>query len=137
MQCARVGALEHIQKLIESGKYKANYQDPEGITPLHWAAINNQYAVCKYLLENGANVNVKGGESNATAAMWAAQRCHFYIVNLMIQHNADLLLADGQGYNILHLATIDGNAFLLSLLLLQNIPVDVPDPQGHTSSTLR
>lgn len=133
MQCARIGALEHIQKMIDSGKYKANYQDGEGITPLHWAAINNQYAVCKYLLEKGANVNAKGGESNATAAMWAAQRCHFYIVNLMVQHGADLLLADGQGYNILHLATIDGNAFLLALLLLQNIPVDVPDPQGHTS----
>ena len=133
MQCSRIGALEHIQKMIESGKYKANYKDDEGITPLHWAAINNQYAVCKYLLDQGADVNAKGGESSATAAMWAAQRCHFYIVNLMIQHGVDLLLADGQGYNILHLATIDGNAFLVVLLLLQNIPVDVPDPQGHTS----
>ncbi|KAJ9660771.1 palmitoyltransferase akr1 [Neophaeococcomyces mojaviensis] len=133
MQCARIGALEHIQNMVQSGKYKANYQDDEGITPLHWAAINNQYAVCKYLLENGAEVNAKGGESNATAAMWAAQKCHFYIVNLMVQHGVDLLLADGQGYNILHLATIDGNALLVVLLLLQNIPVDVPDPQGHTS----
>ena len=133
MQCARIGALEHIQKLVESGQVKADYQDEEGITPLHWAAINNQYAVCKYLLEQGANVNAKGGDSNATAAMWAAQRCHFYIVNLMIQHGVDLLLIDGQGYKILHLATIDGNALLLTLLLLQNIPVDVPDPQGHTS----
>lgn len=98
-----------------------------------WAAINNQYVVCKYLLEQGADVNAQGGESYATAAMWAAQRCHFYIVNLMIQHGADLLLADGQGYNILHLATIDGNALLVILLLHQDIPVDTPDPQGHTS----
>ncbi|GMF80284.1 unnamed protein product [Aspergillus oryzae] len=35
-------------------------------------------------------------------------------------------------YNILHLATIDGNAFLLVLLLHQEIPVDVVDQQGHT-----
>ncbi|KAK5101329.1 palmitoyltransferase akr1 [Lithohypha guttulata] len=133
MQCARIGALEHIQRMIESGRYKANYQDEQRITPLHWAAINNQFAVCKYLLEHGADVNAKGGESNATAAMWAAQRCHFYIVNLMIQHGVDLLLVDAQGYNILHLSTIDGNAFLLVLLLLQNIPVDTPDSQGHTS----
>ena len=65
--------------------------------------------------------------------MWAAQRCHFYIVNLLLQSGGDPLLTDGQGYNILHLATIDGNALLLILLLHQNIPVDVPDPQGHTS----
>lgn len=133
MQCARIGAFEHIQKMIDSGRYKATYSDEQGITPLHWAAINNQYAICQYLLEKGANVNAKGGESNATAAMWAAQRQHFYIVNLMIQHGVDLMLVDAQGYNILHLSTIDGNAFLLVLLLLQNIPVDVPDPQGHTS----
>lgn len=64
--------------------------------------------------------------------MWAAQRCHYYIVNLLLQHGADPLLTDSQGYNILHLATIDGNAYLLVLLLHQEIPVDVPDPQGHT-----
>lgn len=64
--------------------------------------------------------------------MWAAQRCHYYIVELLLQHGADPLLTDVQGYNILHLATIDGNAFLLVLLLHQEISVDVTDPQGHT-----
>ncbi len=97
-----------------------------------WAAINNQYAVCKFLLESGAEVNAKGGESVATPAMWAAQRCHYYIVNLLLQHGADPLLTDVQGYNVLHLATFDGNVFLLILLLHQNIPVDIPDREGHT-----
>ncbi|EEQ83453.2 palmitoyltransferase akr1 [Blastomyces dermatitidis ER-3] len=132
MQLARLGEIGAIQKLFESGKFNARYADEEGITPLHWAAINNQYALCKFLLESGADVNAKGGESVATAAMWAAQRCHYYIVNLLLQHGADPLSTDIQGYNILHLATIDGNAFLLALLLHQEIPVDVPDRQGHT-----
>lgn len=64
--------------------------------------------------------------------MWAAQRCNYYVVNLLLQSGADPLLTDAQGYNILHLATFDGNFFLLALLLHQNIPIDVPDPQGHT-----
>ena len=88
--------------------------------------------MCKFLLDSGADVNAKGGESVATPAMWAAQRCHYYIVNLLLNHGADPLLTDVQGYNILHLATIDGNAFLLVLLLHQEIPVDVVDQQGHT-----
>ncbi|RMZ90320.1 hypothetical protein DV736_g2456, partial [Chaetothyriales sp. CBS 134916] len=133
MQCARIGALEHIQKMVESGSTAASHADEEGITPLHWAAINNQYAVCKYLIDQGADVNAKGGESGATPAMWAAQRCHYYVVHLLLQHGADVLATDGQGYNILHLATIDGNALLLILLLHQHIPVDVPDPHGHTA----
>lgn len=88
--------------------------------------------MCRFLLDSGADVNAKGGESVATPAMWAAQRCHYYIVDLLLQRGADPLLTDVQGYNILHLATIDGNAYLVFLLLHQGIPVDIPDPQGHT-----
>ena len=98
-----------------------------------WAAINNHYAMCKFLIEAGADVNAKGGEAVATPAMWAAQRCNYYVVNLLLEHGADPLLTDAQGYNILHLATFDGNVFLLILLLHQNIPIDTPDLQGHTS----
>ena len=35
--------------------------------------------------------------------MWASQRSHYYIVNLLVTSGADLTLVDGQGYNILHL----------------------------------
>lgn len=103
------------------------------LTRYQWAAINNHYALCKYLVEKGVDVNAKGGEAVATAAMWAAQRCNYYVVHLLLQSGADPLLKDAQGYNILHLATFDGNVFLLVLLLHQNIPIDVPDLQGHTS----
>ena len=89
--------------------------------------------MCKFLIESGADVNAKGGEAVATPAMWAAQRCNYYVVNLLLEHGADPLLTDAQGYNILHLATFDGNVFLLILLLHQNIPIDAPDLQGHTS----
>ena len=64
--------------------------------------------------------------------MWAVQRCHLYIVKLLVNSGADPLLTDGQGYNLLHLATFDGNVFLLLLLLHENIPLDGPDPSGHT-----
>ncbi|KAF6234624.1 hypothetical protein HO173_007250 [Letharia columbiana] len=132
MQLARLGEIGPIQTLCETGKFNARYKDQEGITPLHWAAINNHYALCKYLVESGAEVNAKGGESVATPTMWAAQRCHLYVVNLLLENGADPLLTDGQGYNMLHLATFDGNVFLLLILLHQNIPIDGPDPSGHS-----
>ncbi|KAI5289090.1 palmitoyltransferase akr1 [Ascosphaera aggregata] len=132
MQLARLGETTMIQKLFESGKFDASYKDEEEITPLHWAAINNQYATCKYLLDAGADVNAKGGQSMATPAMWAAQQNHYYVVHLLLERGADPSVRDIQGYNILHLATFSGNAFLLILLLHQEIPIDVPDPQGHT-----
>ena len=88
--------------------------------------------MCKLLIDSGADINAKGGDAVATPAMWAAQRCNYYVVHLLLEHGADPLLTDAQGYNILHLATFDGNVFLLTILLHQNIPLDSPDSQGHT-----
>ena len=148
MQLARLGDVQAIRKLLDTGQITANHQDDEGITLLHvrhpnlqvdsadnlvqWAAINEQYTACEYLLARGADVNAKGGEAVATPAMWAAQRCNYYVVHLLLQHGADPSLTDAQGYNLLHLATFDGNAYLLILLLHHNLQVDSPDPQGHT-----
>lgn len=157
MQLARVGDVAAMEKLFESGEYDATFADDEGITPLHvrsppssprrrararrtlsteaaqWAAINNQYAMCKFLLEHGARINAKGGESVATALQWAAQRCHVYTVNLLLHHGADPLMTDAQGYNTLHISTFNGNVLLVVLLLHQGIPVDVLDSYGHTA----
>lgn len=38
MQLARFGDIDPIKKLIRDGKFVANYQDKEGITPLHVCA---------------------------------------------------------------------------------------------------
>ncbi|KAG9723752.1 palmitoyltransferase akr1, partial [Aureobasidium melanogenum] len=122
------------QKLFDSGKASATSADPQGITALHWAAINGHYALCHYLIESGANVNAKGGDAEATPVLWASKRCHLDVVNLLLQQGADPLLTDDQGYNLLHSATLDGNVFQLILLLHQaDVPVDIPDSQGHTS----
>ncbi|KAF2797334.1 hypothetical protein K505DRAFT_347346 [Melanomma pulvis-pyrius CBS 109.77] len=133
MQLARLGEIGAIQKLFDGGKYDATYADEQGITALHWAAINNHYALCHYLIQSGANVNAKGGDAVATPVLWAAKRCHYYIVNLLLEHGADPLLTDDQGFNLLHSATLDGNVFQLVLLLHQDIPVDIPDSQAHTA----
>jgi palmitoyltransferase ZDHHC13/17 len=41
MQLARMGDIQGIEKLYDSGKFDASYSDAEGITPLHvlWPAI--------------------------------------------------------------------------------------------------
>ncbi|KAI1265208.1 hypothetical protein F5Y18DRAFT_61741 [Xylariaceae sp. FL1019] len=133
MQIARLGDIPAMEKLFASPDFDATYTDHEGITPLHWAAINNQYAMCKFLIDKGADINKKGGDSVATPLQWAAQRSNYYTVNLLLQHGADPLITDAQGYNTLHISTFNGNVLLVVLLLHQGIPVDVADAYGHTS----
>ncbi|KAK5699629.1 palmitoyltransferase akr1 [Elasticomyces elasticus] len=134
MQLARLGELRSIQRLFDSGTYNAKSIDEQGITALHWAAINGHHALCHFLIQSGADVNARGGDAQATPVLWASKRCHLQIVSLLLANGADPLLKDDQGYNLLHSATLDGNIYQLVLLLHQpDLPVDVQDSQGHTS----
>lgn len=79
-------------------------------------------------------MNAKGGDAQATPVLWASKRFNLEVVSLLLSNGADPLIRDDQGYNLLHSATLDGNVYQLILLLHQpDIPVDVPDAQGHTA----
>lgn len=71
---AQRGDVDMLKSLIESGKASAQDKDPDNITPLHWAAINGQLAACRYLLDQGAEVDALGGDLVASPLQWAA-RC--------------------------------------------------------------
>ena len=58
---------------------------------------------------------------------------YLYIIDLLINHNADPNISDSQGYNTLHLVTHSSTVMPLLYLLHQPISPDVPDAQGHTS----
>lgn len=101
-------------------------------TPLHWAAINAQLATCRYLIEQGADVDAVGGDLQATPLQWAARNGYLYVIQLLISHSADPTFADTQGYNSLHLVTHSSSVMPLLYLLHQPVNVDSRDMQGHT-----
>lgn len=130
---AQRGDVETIQSLIESGRAKATDRDDQNVTALHWAAINAQLPACRYLLEQGAEVDALGGDLVATPVQWAARNGYLYVIQLLIAHGADPTIADAQGYNALHLTTHSSAVMPLLYLLHQPISVDSRDAQGHTS----
>ena len=130
---AQRGDVELIRELITSGKASATDRDPQNITPLHWAAINAHVAACRYLLEQGAEVDALGGDLVATPMQWAARNGYLYVIQLLIAHGADPTITDSQGYNSLHLVTHSSSIMPLLYLLHQPINVDSRDSQGHTS----
>lgn len=129
---AQYGDWKRIEWLIEQGKATAKDTNEQGITPLHWAAINDRLLACKILLDNGADVNAAGGDLHATPMMWAAKSGHSYIVHLLMTQGGDPAMLDSQGYNVLQLATHSSNVMLILYLLHVDVPVDSVDPQGHT-----
>ena len=125
--------MQLIRELITSGKAKATDRDAQNITPLHWAAINAHVGACRFLLEQGAEVDALGGDLVATPMQWAARNGYLYVIHLLVAHNADPTITDSQGYNSLHLVTHSSSIMPLLYLLHQPVNVDSRDSQGHTS----
>lgn len=72
-QLAQQGDLTRIRDLLDRNEAKATDVDAEGITALHWAAMNSALDVCRLLLERGAEVDAVGGELQATPLHWATR----------------------------------------------------------------
>ena len=130
---AQRGDIHLIRELIESGRARATDRDEQNITPLHWAAINAQVPACRYLLEQGAEVDALGGDLVATPMQWAARNGYLYAIQVLIAHGADPNIRDTQGYNTLHLVTHSSSIMPLLYLLHQPISVDERDSAGHTA----
>ncbi len=130
---AQRGDVHIIREFIESGRARATDRDEQNISPLHWAAINAQVPACRYLLEQGAEVDALGGDLVATPMQWAARNGYLYVIQLLIAHGADPNIKDTQGYNTLHLVTHSSSIMPLLYLLHQPISVDDRDTAGHTS----
>ncbi|CAN6627334.1 palmitoyltransferase Akr1p [Trichomonascus vanleenenianus] len=133
IKAGQAGDLTKMKQLFEDGDATAQTVEPDGTTALHWAAINNHLSVCKYLIECGAVIDAKGGELEATPLHWACRNGLVYIAHLLIQHGADPLRTDAQGFNALHLGVYSSNVLVVIYLLHQGLPVDTVDPAGRTA----
>ncbi|WBW71611.1 palmitoyltransferase Akr1 [Schizosaccharomyces osmophilus] len=129
---ASQGDIESIKNDIQARISSIDDKDEGGATALHWAALNQQFEVCNYLLENGIDINSTAGNLGATPLHWAAKRGLVEMVNYLVQRGGDPLMHDSQGFHCLHLAVHSSNAFLVVYLLHLDIPVDSPDENQHT-----
>ncbi|KAG0262825.1 palmitoyltransferase akr1 [Mortierella polycephala] len=133
-QAAQMGKLDIVARLVESDRAMVKSRDFQDVTALHWAAINNQTLVARYLLDLGAEVDAIGGELIATPLHWCSRNGHLNMAKLLMKHGADPMLQDSQGFNALHLATHSSNAMLvLYLLIAGDMPIDAADSLGHTN----
>ena len=134
---AQHGRVDRVRAHLDAG-VDANERDEEGVTALHWAAINGHDDCCRLLLARGADVHATGGALHATPLHWCTRQGHVQIMALLLDHGADPLLLDSQGFHALHLATHSSLVMALVCLLQRDefqpqAALDRRDRQGHTS----
>lgn len=123
--------VKKIRAMIRDSPDLINAKDFPGNTPLHRAADLGQFVVTRFLVENGADVNIRNG-AGETPLYIAAKRGHKAIVELLLDRKASVQTADANGSTSLHAAAQQGFRTIVEVLLAHGAEVNAKTKSGST-----
>jgi len=100
---AGLGQMELMTELLRVQPNLTHTKDPEGDTPLHWAARSGQTNSASLLLAKGAEVDARN-KLKLTPLHLAAANAHRAMAELLLSNRADINAADKNGRTALSLA---------------------------------
>lgn len=126
-----------IAKYLLSEGANINHREKDGDTLLIQAAGNNEvfinfknaYKAVQFLVENGADLNIKGG-MNSTALIWAIDNEKFKIAKYLIKKGADVNIKDKYGFTALIKASDCGYIEIVKLLIYKKANINAKDASG-------
>ena len=132
MFAATKGCAEEVGILIDAGA-PVDAKNRYGDTALHYAIGENRADVIRFLIENGANIILKGGTMGGTALTWAAWRGYPDIVQRLLDRGADVNAQDGNRRTALICAAEEGHTAIVQALLDRGAATGITDYQGITA----
>ena len=125
---AREGNLSHIKTLVALG-VKVDSRHPFTVeTPLIEAARNGRVEVVKFLIENGADINLQG-EAWYAPLHCAAQNGHVKVVKILLENGAEV---DRFSNKPLHRTAEIGNIEIAEILLAYGADINTEKGRGFT-----
>uniref|UniRef100_A0A8C3F7N9 Ankyrin 1 n=1 Tax=Chrysemys picta bellii TaxID=8478 RepID=A0A8C3F7N9_CHRPI len=104
---------------------------PNGYTPLHIAAKQNQLEVASSLLQYGASANAESMQGVMPLHL-AAQEGHADMAALLISKQANGNLGNKSGLTPLHLVAQEGHVPVADVLIRHGVTVDAATRMGYT-----
>jgi ankyrin repeat protein len=149
-RAAEEGNLQQVRELVEAGaaldsrnaypegtsflvKLLPGTRHLAGLSPLHIASEKRHIDVVKYLILNGAEVNVRDYQARTPLSLVAASHGDMEIVTLLVEGGADVDPVDSRGYTpLIHAARL-GNTGLVRYLLSKGALADRWTRDGRTA----
>jgi ankyrin repeat protein len=147
---ARTGNVKAAQLLLGEGATVDAKEKWGGQTPLMWASARRHPAMMRLLIAKGADVNVRSVDRNyqrhvtaegrpksldsggLTPLMYAARENCMACVDVLLEHKADINLADPDGVSPLLVAIMNANWDLAKRLIDAGADVNQWDIFGET-----
>ena len=120
---------EHVDVLVSPDVRRG-----DGSSFLHWAALRNEFQVCKLLLQNGADPNIFD-EKNRTSLHWwvfSAGEKDLNVSELLLDNEVNPNMQDTQGQTPGHMAVVLGKTFILKMLLKCGWDMNIKTIKGNT-----
>ncbi|KAL3079420.1 hypothetical protein niasHT_031749 [Heterodera trifolii] len=141
---ALMGAL--VENNLDIGLYliskgaRSDHMNKIGMSPLHYFVNKGDFALCKFLVENGANINqntTDDSDCHVTPLHIACAKGHLQIVKLLVEEgNADIEIADFEGGTALLLALLKRKFEIARYLCDKGARTDLPNNAGLTPHRL-
>jgi len=120
---------------VKNHSLKADLQDEEGRSSLHWAALNGSLVICRLLLVQDVDKEQRD-KHGRTALLCACLGEHVEVIRLLVDRGADLSVVDEDGNSALHYAAISDNKDLVSYLLQSAANQLIRNQEGKTPKDL-
>ncbi|XP_048250451.1 ankyrin repeat domain-containing protein 50-like isoform X2 [Haliotis rufescens] len=129
MVAAEKGHSQVFDLLVTQGA-DVSAMDDDGNNILHVACLGGHVDVVKYVLsQKVADINSRG-QYGRTPLMVAAEKGHRQMFDLLVREGADVLLVDDNRNNILHVASLGGDADMVKHVQALNV-VNIDDRNDH------
>jgi outer membrane protein TolC len=113
------GDLERIKEMTGRDPSLLTFKGKEEWTPLHYAAFRGSLPITRYLIEKGADVNVKGVNS-ITPIYVATARGHIEVVRFLLEKKADPNIPGDSGRRTPLIRACEKGRIEIAKLLIQN-----------------
>lgn len=139
VQAVQHGSQADLDQCLASDPQLVLAKDEEGVTLLHWAAINNHAHLIRHILALAARQSAPqrfcdsiGGTLKGTPLQWAVRNGALAAATVLLEEtDADLGIPDFQGLTSLHLAAIFEHHLLVMYLLAKGADPNVRDLQTN------
>lgn len=137
-EAASVGNTARVKEWLNETPKLINSYSFDGYTPLGLAAYFGHEETAAFLLDAGADVNLKGkdGRLNNTPLHASIAGDHINIVKLLLKHNADInsqcMGESREGFTPLHVAIHFNRLEMVKLLLEHGASPTIPNQNSLT-----
>ncbi len=127
--------LEKVKNLIDKLGVDV-VTNKSGWAPLHWACRNEKFKIVKFLIEQGADVNVKATEDGWTPLFWSYRNNSLDVTKLLLENGADVNVqanASEPGFTPLHWAVQCKKLELVKFLVQYGADTTIKGTNGETA----